>query len=86
MAASAFIPFPARRININTAPQAHLNGRCGPDPAPALEVKGSNQSRSYCVYPTCEGPTPQKTTEPNPGCAERIAELDILKETIRPEK
>lgn len=46
MAASAFIPFPARRININTAPQAHLNGRCGPDPAPALEVKGPNQSRA----------------------------------------
>lgn len=45
MAAPAFIPLPARRININTARQAHLNGRSGPDPAPAKKVKGTNTSQ-----------------------------------------
>lgn len=48
MAAPAFIPLPARRININTARQAHLNGRSGPDPASAKPVKGTNTSWEPC--------------------------------------
>ena len=48
MAAPAFIPLPARRSNINTARQAHLNGRSGPDPASAKPVKGTNTSWEPC--------------------------------------
>lgn len=63
MAASAFIPFPARSININTAPQAHLNGRCGPDPAPALEVKGSNRSGAGSLEPVTHSLVPHSTED-----------------------
>lgn len=45
MAVPAFIPLPARRININTAGQAHLNGRSSRDPEPAKKVKGTNTSQ-----------------------------------------
>lgn len=61
MAGPAFIPLPARRININTARRAHLNALRGRDPAPATTVRATGVPGVLCRGPRSPATTSKPT-------------------------